>query len=169
MSDFSSDFPTQDAETIYRLLVSQAGALTADEPLVIPSLSNTAALLGETLSGINWAGFYLLRDDELILGPFWGRPACIRIRMGKGVCGTAAAEDAVQFVEDVHAFPGHIACDSRSRSEIVVPIHSGKKVIGVLDIDSPELSRFGETDVRWLQKLVSVLEESCDWQNFVMS
>lgn len=164
-----SEFLSQDPETAYRLLISRTEALTADEPLVIPNLSNTAALLGESLSGINWAGFYLMRDDTLILGPFWGRPACIRIPMGKGVCGTAAAEDAVQCVEDVHAFPGHIACDSRSRSEIVIPIHFGGHVIGVLDIDSPDLARFGERDVCWLQKLVGVLESSCDWENFVMS
>ena len=147
----------------YKMLISQAAALTEDERLVMPDLSNTAALLGESLTDINWAGYYLLRGDVLILGPFWGRPACIRIPLGKGVCGTAAAEDRVQCVKDVHSFPGHIACDSRSRSEIVVPIHYDGKVIGVLDIDSPVPARFDETDVSGLQRFTAVLEKNCDW------
>lgn len=152
----------------YSLMIQQADSLTADERLALPNLANTAALLGESLSDINWAGYYLLRENELILGPFWGRPACIRIPMGKGVCGTAAAEDRVLCVPDVHAFAGHIACDSRSRSEIVLPIHSEGKVIGVLDIDSPELARFSEEDAAFLQKFVTVLEKNCDWKNFTV-
>lgn len=157
---------SQNPAGFYKLLVSQAAALTEDEPLVLPNLSNTAALLGESLSGINWSGYYLLKDDILILGPFWGRPACIRIPMGKGVCGTAALKDEIQCVKDVHAFPGHIACDSRSRSEIVLPIHYAGKVIGVLDIDSPELARFDESDVQGLSEFVKVLEQNCDWSGF---
>lgn len=156
----------KDQSDFYELLVSQAAALTEDERLVMPDLSNTAALLGESLTDINWAGYYLLRGDVLILGPFWGRPACIRIPLGKGVCGTAAAEDRVQCVKDVHSFPGHIACDSRSRSEIVVPIHYEGKVIGVLDIDSPEPARFDESDVSGLQRFTTVLEKNCDWAGF---
>lgn len=156
----------KDQSDFYELLVSQAAALTEDERLVMPDLSNTAALLGESLTDINWAGYYLLRGDVLILGPFWGRPACIRIPLGKGVCGTAAAEDRVQCVKDVHSFPGHIACDSRSRSEIVVPIHYEGKVIGVLDIDSPEPARFDESDVSGLQRFTAVLEKNCDWAGF---
>ena len=156
----------KDQSDFYELLVSQAAALTEDERLVMPDLSNTAALLGESLTDINWAGYYLLRGDVLILGPFWGRPACIRIPLGKGVCGTAAAEDRVQCVKDVHSFPGHIACDSRSRSEIVVPIHYEGKVIGVLDIDSPEPARFDESDVSGLQRFTAVLEKNCDWEGF---
>ena len=156
----------KDQSDFYELLVSQAAALTEDERLVMPDLSNTAALLGESLTDINWAGYYLLREDVLILGPFWGRPACIRIPLGKGVCGTAAAEDRVQCVKDVHSFPGHIACDSRSRSEIVVPIHHEGKVIGVLDIDSPEPARFDESDVSGLQRFTAVLEKNCDWAGF---
>ena len=155
-----------DRNDFYKLLVNQAEALTEDERLVMPDLSNTAALLGESLADINWAGYYLLREDVLILGPFWGRPACIRIPLGKGVCGTAAAEDRVQCVKDVHSFAGHIACDSRSRSEIVVPIHHEGKVVGVLDIDSPELARFDETDVSGLQRFTAVLEKNCDWAGF---
>ena len=149
----------KDQSDFYELLVSQAAALTEDERLVMPDLSNTAALLGESLTDINWAGYYLLREDVLILGPFWGRPACIRIPLGKGVCGTAAAEDRVQCVKDVHSFPGHIACDSRSRSEIVVPIHHEGKVIGVLDIDSPVKDRFSEEDEKGLEAFVRVLEK----------
>ena len=150
----------------YPLMIQQAEALTADERLVLPNLANTAALLGESLSEINWAGYYLLREDVLILGPFWGRPACIRIPMGKGVCGTAAAEDRVLCVPDVHAFPGHIACDSRSRSEIVIPIHAEGKVVGVLDIDSPVPARFQEEDSISLQSFVRIIEKNCDWGEF---
>ena len=156
----------KDQSDFYELLVSQAAALTEDERLIMPNLSNTAALLGESLSDINWAGYYLLREDVLILGPFWGRPACIRIPLGKGVCGTAAQEDRVQCVKDVHSFPGHIACDNRSRSEIVVPIHHEGKVIGVLDIDSPEPARFDESDVSGLLRFTDVLEKNCDWDGF---
>lgn len=157
----------EQAKDIYDLIISQAASLTEDERLVLPNLANTAALLGEALDRINWAGFYLLRDDVLILGPFWGRPACIRIPLGKGVCGTAAIEGKVQCVKDVHVFPGHIACDSRSRSEIVLPIHSNGKVTAVLDIDSPEPARFDEADIQGLSNLVSVLEQNCDWSRII--
>ena len=151
----------------YKLLISQAAALTEDEQLVIPNLANTAALLGGSLSRINWAGYYLLREDVLVLGPFWGRPACIHIPLGKGVCGTAALEDRVLCVKDVHSFPGHIACDSRSLSEIVVPIHHEGKVVGVLDIDSPEPARFDETDIKGLSDFAAVLEQNCDWHKII--
>ncbi len=157
---------TQDRIDFYDLLVKQAEALTEDERLVMPDLANTAALLGESLEAINWAGYYLLQEDVLILGPFWGRPACIRIPVGKGVCGTAVAEDRVQCVKDVHSFPGHIACDSRSQSEIVIPLHHEGRVIGVLDIDSPELARFDEVDAAGLQRFAAVLERNCDWPGF---
>ena len=115
--------------------------------------ANVSALIFTTLEDINWAGFYLLEGDKLVLGPFQGNPACVEIAIGKGVCGTAAAKDAVQLVPDVHLFEGHIACDSASRSEIVVPLHQGGKVIGVLDIDSPSLSRFTEEDSAGLSGL----------------
>lgn len=150
----------------YEMLLAQAEALTEDERLVIPNLSNTAALLGESLEDINWAGYYLLCDDVLILGPFWGRPACIRIPLGKGVCGTAAQTDTVQCVKDVHSFPGHIACDSRSRSEIVLPIHHAGKVVGVLDIDSPVPARFDEADAGELHRFAEIIERNCDWSGF---
>lgn len=151
---------------MYSLLAQQVNALTEDERLVIPNLANTAALLGETLTEINWVGYYLVRDNTLILGPFWGRPACIRIPYGKGVCGTAWQKDEVQCVPDVHAFPGHIACDSRSLSEIVIPIHSGTKTVAVLDIDSPFPQRFDKIDTEGLQAIVNILEKNCSWEQF---
>lgn len=149
-------------KTDYELLIQQAEALTKDCPHLIANLANISALLFTTLEDINWAGFYLLEEtsDKLILGPFQGNPACIEIPLGKGVCGTAATEDKIQLVPDVHLFPGHIACDSASRSEIVVPVHKNNAVIGVLDIDSPSLSRFTEEDQSGLKKLVSVLEKT---------
>lgn len=147
-------------KTDYDLLTQQAEALTKDCPHLIANLANISALLYTTLDDINWVGFYLLEKEKLILGPFQGNPACIEIPLGKGVCGTAAAENRTQLVPDVHQFPGHIACDSASRSEIVIPIHKDGKVFGVLDIDSPSLSRFTEEDQSGLGKLVSVLEET---------
>ena len=156
----------QNPTDFYQLLCAQTAALTEDERLVLPNLSNTAALLGGSLPEINWAGWYLLRDGVLILGPFWGRPACIRIPLGKGVCGTAALTDEIQCVKDVHAFPGHIACDSRSRSEIVLPVHSGGSVVAVLDIDSPVPARFDESDVQGLTQIVKLIERNCDWSGF---
>lgn len=133
-------------------------ALTQGIPHKIANLANASALLWQELPEINWAGFYILEGERLILGPFQGKPACIEIPVGKGVCGTAVQQDATQLVEDVHAFPGHIACDSASRSEIVIPIRCGGKVWGVLDIDSPHLARFTREDKEGLEKFVAVLE-----------
>ena len=133
-------------------------ALTEGVPYEIANLSNAAALLWEALPDINWVGFYKMTDDILVLGPFQGKPACVRIPVGKGVCGTAVAEDKVQLVYDVHDFPGHIACDSASNSEIVLPIHVNGKVWGVLDIDSPFVGRFTEADQVGLEKIVTILE-----------
>jgi len=144
----------------YDLLSRQMSALTEDVPYPIANLSNAAALLWESLPDINWAGFYILEDGALILGPFQGKPACVRIPMGKGVCGTAAATGTPQLVPDVHCFPGHIACDSASRSEIVLPIYKNSRLYGVLDIDSPSLDRFSDCDLRGLSKVVKVLENS---------
>ena len=135
-------------------------ALTQGVPHKIANLANAAALLWQKLPGINWAGFYILEENTLVLGPFQGKPACIEIPVGRGVCGTAVAQDATQLVEDVHAFPGHIACDSASRSEIVIPIHCGGKVWGVLDIDSPQLARFTREDQEGLERFVAVLEKA---------
>ena len=135
-------------------------ALTQGIPHKIANLANASALLWQELPEINWAGFYILEGERLILGPFQGKPACIEIPVGKGVCGTAVQQDATQLVEDVHAFPGHIACDSASRSEIVIPIRCGGKVWGVLDIDSPHLARFTREDKEGLEKFVAVLEKA---------
>ena len=145
--------------TDYTLLNAQLRSLIHGVPHFIANLSNASALLYEVLPDLNWAGFYLLEGDTLVLGPFQGKTACIEIPVGKGVCGTAVAEDATQLVKDVHLFPGHIACDSASNSEIVVPIRPNGKVVGVLDIDSPLLSRFDEADRDGLEEFVSILEE----------
>ena len=142
----------------YKILCAQLSALTEDVPYEIANLSNASTLLWETLPDINWAGFYKMTDGILVLYPFQGKPACIRIPVGRGVCGTAVAEDKAQLVYDVHQFPGHIACDSASNSEIVLPIHVGGKIWGVLDIDSPSIGRFTEEDRAGLQNFVDVLE-----------
>lgn len=145
--------------TDYQTLCAQLAALTDGIPYRIANLSNAAALLWEHLETINWAGFYIMEDGKLVLGPFQGKTACIVIPVGKGVCGTAVAEDATQLVADVHQFPGHIACDSASNSEIVIPIHVGGKIFGVLDIDSPEFGRFSEADREGLERFVRILEQ----------
>ncbi len=143
----------------YDNLTAQLLALADAEPWYVPLLSNASALLMETLPDLNWAGFYLLRNGELVLGPFQGKVACIRIAPGRGVCGTALQRDETQLVPDVHAFPGHIACDSASNSEIVVPIHSGGRVAAVLDLDSPLPGRFTENDRAGLETFVRALEK----------
>ena len=146
--------------TDYNALCRQLSSLTDGIPYQISNLSNAAALLWQTLPDINWAGFYIVQDGALILGPFQGKPACIRIENGKGVCGTALQTDATQLVPDVHAFPGHIACDSASRSEIVIPIHYNNTVWGVLDIDSPHKGRFTEYDRTGLEQFTHLLEQA---------
>lgn len=143
---------------MYKTMIEQLKSLTEGEDDIISNLSNASALINETLPDLNWAGFYLMKDGRLQLGPFQGKTACLRIPLGKGVCGTAAAEDKTQLVKDVHEFPGHIACDSASNSEIVVPIHKDGKVFGVLDIDSPSLNRFTEEDKADLEEFVKILE-----------
>ncbi len=144
--------------TDYKILAEQLKALAEDEPNYIPVLSNASALINENLDDLNWAGFYLMDNGSLLLGPFQGKVACIRIALGKGVCGTAAEKDETLVVPNVHEFPGHIACDCASNSEIVVPIHKDSKVIGVLDIDSPSLNRFTEKDKEGLEEFVKTLE-----------
>ena len=135
-----------DKETLYRELIEAADALTAGEPDAIANMANVAALLWEALPDLNWAGFYRNIGGELVLGPFQGRPACIRIPFGKGVCGAAAATREPQLVADVHEFPGHIACDAASRAELVVPILADGRLVGVLDLDSPTPGRFDSED-----------------------
>ena len=143
----------------YTSLCAQLTALTDGIPYEVANLANASALLWQELPEINWVGFYKMEDGALVLGPFQGKPACIRIPVGRGVCGTAVAEDAVQLVYAVHQFPGHIACDCASNSEIVLPIHVNGKIWGVLDIDSPFIGRFTEEDRDGLQKVVEILEK----------
>ena len=143
----------------YTLLAEQIDALMETDPDKIPVLANASALLMDTLPRINWAGFYLLRGDMLVLGPFQGKPACIHIKVGSGVCGTAVRERKTQRVPDVHAFPGHIACDSASRSEIVIPLfRPNGEIFGVLDIDSPDLDRFTPEDEEGLKTFAKRIE-----------
>ena len=148
-----------DRNVNYEQLAMQLKALTEGIPYEVANLANAAALLWEYLPEINWAGFYKMMDGKLVLGPFQGKTACIVIPVGKGVCGTAVAQDKTQLVYDVHEFPGHIACDCASNSEIVVPIHVNGEIWGVLDIDSPYIGRFSETDKDGLEAFVKVLEE----------
>ena len=144
----------------YPCLINQVRALTEGVPYSTANLANTAAAIWQIMERINWAGFYLMNGGKLVLGPFQGKPACIEIPVGKGVCGTAVKEEKTILVEDVHQFPGHIACDSASNSEIVVPIFKNGTVYGVLDIDSPYFARFTAEDQRGLEALVRALEES---------
>ena len=146
-------------ETNYLMLTKQLKSLIEDEHHLIAILSNTSALINDHLDQVNWVGFYLIEDNELILGPFQGHPACVHIEIGKGVCGTAVSEDATQRVSDVHQFPGHIACDANSKSEIVIPIHVNDKIIGVLDIDAPIKDRFTWDDQEDLEQVVQILEK----------
>ncbi|PLR98158.1 GAF domain-containing protein [Bacillus sp. T33-2] len=143
----------------YDLVIKQLRALIDGETNAIANLSNAAALLNQFLDRVNWTGFYLMEDGELVLGPFQGLPACVRIPVGKGVCGKAAHKRETVRVEDVHQFPGHIACDAASQSEIVIPLIKDGNVIGVLDIDSPEKNRFDELDQRKLEEFAAALVE----------
>ena len=150
----------------YQNLNQQLEALTEGCTVLTSNLANSAALLFEELEGVNWAGFYLLRENTLLLGPFCGRPACLAIPQGKGVCGTAAEEGCVLLVPDVHAFPGHIACDSRSRSEIVLPLIRDGRLLGVLDIDSPTENRFSEEDREGLSRFAEIISSLPGWENY---
>lgn len=143
-------------------------AIVDGERMVMPNLCNVSSVLKMYLNDINWVGFYLVKGEELILGPFQGKPACIRIPIGRGVCGTAVLKNEAQVVVDVNKFPGHIACDSDSRSEIVIPLRYNDKVIGVLDIDSPVTARFDDEDRKGLELITSVVEEACDWSSFML-
>ena len=145
--------------TDYAAMNAQLRALTEDIPYETANLANASALLWEHLPGINWAGFYKMTDGKLVLGPFQGKTACIVIPVGRGVCGTAVAEDKTQLVYDVHQFPGHIACHSASNSEIVIPLHVRGEIWGVLDIDSPYIGRFSESDREGLEQFAKILEQ----------
>ena len=147
-------------KTDYEALEKSLEALIRDVPYETANLANASALLWQSLPDINWAGFYKLRGDKLVLGPFQGKPACIVIPMGRGVCGTAAAEEKTVRVEDVHTFPGHIACDCASNSEIVIPLYRNGALWGVLDIDSPRFSRFSPEDQQGLERFAAVLSRA---------
>jgi L-methionine (R)-S-oxide reductase len=157
MFDFAIDASSKPA--LYADLAAAARGLTEGEPDTVANMANVAALIWDVLPDLNWAGFYRFDGRELVLGPFQGKPACIRIPLGQGVCGTAAAERRTVCVADVHAFPGHIACDATSRSEIVVPVMLGHRLVGVLDLDSPILARFDDADAAGLEALVAAVAE----------
>lgn len=156
MYDFQPD-PAQPKPALYRELVNSARALTANEPDPVANMANLAALIWQFVPQLNWAGFYRMIDGELVLGPFQGKAACIRIALGQGVCGVAAASGETQLVADVHAFPGHIACDAASASELVVPVRRAGQVIAVIDLDSPEPGRFDAEDAAGIEALASVV------------
>jgi L-methionine (R)-S-oxide reductase len=155
-----SRYDFHDKPADYARLRAELAALLAGEHDLVANAANTAALLFNALPGVNWAGFYFLRDGELVVGPFQGQPACVRIALGRGVCGSAAAAQRTLVVPDVHEFPGHIACDAASRSEIVVPLIRARQLLGVLDIDSPHVARFDAADARGLEELAEVFTQS---------
>ncbi len=156
MYEFAADSALPKPE-LYRELAAAAEALTAGEPDGVANMANLAALVWQLVPDLNWAGFYRLLEDELVLGPFCGKPACIRIPLGRGVCGTAAASGETQLVADVHAFPGHIACDAASRSELVVPVKRDGAVIAVIDLDSPLAARFDDEDRAGIEALAALV------------
>jgi len=158
--------PVEGQSALYEHLLEQTRALLSGERDFIANCANLSSLIFHTLPDLNWAGFYFQRGDELVLGPFQGKPACVRIALGRGVCGTAAAERRTIIVPDVHAFPGHIACDSASNAEIVVPLLAGDRLLGVLDLDSPRLGRFDETDRVGLEAAVKALILASDEPRF---
>ncbi|KAF5059710.1 Free methionine-R-sulfoxide reductase [anaerobic digester metagenome] len=145
-------------EELYEYMNMSLEGLISEEPDWLANLSNAAALLWMLMDDINWAGFYVYKNGELVLGPFQGKPACTHIQIGKGVCGTAAEQRKTQLVKNVHEFPGHIACDSQSNSEIVIPLLIENKIVGVLDIDSPKLGRFDQTDKEYLEQFAEIVE-----------
>ena len=159
---FTSMIYPEDMEEFYELVKLQVQGLTEDVPYFIANMSNISALLNDALDNINWVGFYSMKNGKLVLGPFQGKPACIEIEIGRGVCGTAVKEDQIQLIQDVHQFPGHIACDSASNSEIVIPMHVNGNIVGVLDIDSPMIGRFTEADRDGLKNIVEMIE-SMEW------
>lgn len=159
----ATDLPTDNKPRFYAELAAQARALLTDETDRIANAANFAALAYQALPAINWAGFYFYNGEELVLGPFQGKPACVRIALNRGVCGAAASQRRTQVVADVHAFPGHIACDAASRSEVVVPLVLNGELLGVWDVDSPEPGRFDDEDRQGMEALCAVFLESL-WQ-----
>jgi len=164
MSTFQGDrLDASDSENFYVSVAASLESLLASEADGIAQLANASALLAHHIGRTNWVGFYLLRKGELVVGPFQGKPACTRIKLGRGVCGTAAQTQKTIVVDDVESFPGHIACDAASKSEIVVPLFSGAELVGVLDMDSPEASRFGEADAAGIVSLARVVSRVVNW------
>ena len=161
MHNFAQDRDTSDPAVFYASLKNQLEAVMFEEPHPLPNLANAASVLYNALENVNWCGFYLLMDGILVLGPFQGKPACIRIPVGCGVCGTCAETRVTQLVPDVHKFPGHIACDSASNSEIVIPLFHKGELFGVLDIDSPVLNRFTEADREGLEACALLIARTC--------
>ena len=158
---------TNDKPELYRQLLQQLDGLLEGETDWVANAANASALLWHTLPQLNWVGFYFLRGGELVVGPFQGKPACVRIALGRGVCGTAAASGVTQVVPDVHAFPGHIACDAASRSEVVVPLMHAGRVVGVLDLDSPEPGRFDAADAAGLEQVAALFCTATDWRSLL--
>jgi GAF domain-containing protein len=154
---------SDDKPELYRQLLLQLEGLLHGERDWVANAANASALLWHTLPQLNWVGFYFLRGGELVVGPFQGKPACVRIALGHGVCGTVAASGVTQVVPDVHAFPGHIACDAASRSEVVVPLMHAGRVVGVLDLDSPEPGRFDATDAAGLEQVAALFCAATEW------
>lgn len=164
MSTFQSErLDASDSQAFYASVSASLESLLAPEADGIAQLANACALLAHHIDRTNWVGFYLLRNGELVVGPFQGKPACTRIKLGRGVCGTAAQTQKTIVVDDVDSFPGHIACDAASKSEIVVPLFSGAELVGVLDVDSPEASRFGEVDAAGIVSLARVVSRMVNW------
>lgn len=158
MKSISFQYP-DNKEQLYHLVNTQLKGLIDQIAHPIANLANASALLNQAMQDINWVGFYLLEKNLLVLGPFQGKPACVEIPVGNGVCGTAVQKDEIVLVKNVHEFPGHIACDSASNSEIVLPLHVNGQIVGVLDIDSPSFSRFDEVDKKGLSEFVNILEQ----------
>lgn len=152
---------------LYQALTRQLAALMENVPEPLPNMANLSALIFQHMDRLNWAGFYINTGTELLLGPFQGKPACIRIGFDRGVCGAAVRENATQLVHDVHLFPGHIACDSASNSELVVPVKAGGRIVAVLDLDSPEKNRFTKEDARGMEEIARILGENCDWTSLI--
>lgn len=159
----ASAYDTSSKPALYADLSRDLAGLLDGEWDWVANCANAAALIAGALPDLNWAGVYIMKGGELVLGPFQGKPACLRIPVGRGVCGTAVAEKRTQLVEDVHAFPGHIACDAASRSELVVPLIADGRVVGVLDLDSPTPARFDAEDAAGVERLAAMLSAGCDW------
>lgn len=162
MTSEVSQEPTTAKDELYATLAAQLRALLEDERDWMANAANFSSLVYHTLPAVNWTGFYFLQGDDLVLGPFQGKPACVRIGVGKGVCGLSASQLDTIIVPNVHEFPGHIACDAASNSEIVVPVFDGQRLLGVLDLDSPQLGRFDEQDAEGLNELVTIFVGACE-------